>query len=107
MPIRIDTEAERLIGLGVISNKRAIVMTQECGTMQTTDMQTHISRITTVEAVAIHTSLELCVLYQRTFLKRGEIAFVDTHLAPHLIAWRNQTVADTVIDTVRADVNRE
>ena len=70
-------------------------------------MQAHIGRIAAIEAMAIHTTLELRVLNQRTFIKRGEVAFVNTHLAPHLVAWLNQTVADAVVDAVRADVNRK
>ena len=68
-------------------------------------METHISRISAIEAMAVHTALKLCILYQRTLVERGEVAFVDAHLAPNLIAWCDETIAETVVDTVRTDID--
>ena len=69
MPVWIDAKAESLVGLSVVSGDRAIVLAQQSGTMRSTDMKTHVSRVTTVEAMAVDTSLELCVLNQRTLIE--------------------------------------
>ena len=107
MPVGIDTESERLIGLGIVGIERAIIVAQQGGTMRTTDVQAHIGRIAPIEAMAVDTPLELCILNQGTFVERREIAFVDAHFAPHLIAWRNQTVTDAVVDAVRTHIDGE
>ena len=83
------------------------VVAQQGGTVRTTDVQAHVGRVATIEAVAVDAALELCILYQRTLVERGEVAFINPHLAPYLVAWRNETVAETVIDTVRTDVDGE
>ena len=70
-------------------------------------MKAHISRITTIETVAVDAAFELCVLYQRTLVERGKVALIDAHLAPHLIAWRDETIAETVVNAVWADIDRE
>ena len=70
-------------------------------------MKAHIGWVTTIEAMAVNTTLELGVLYQRTLIERGEIAFVNAHLAPHLVARLYQTVANSIVDAVWTDVNRE
>ena len=75
--------------------------------MRATDMKAHIGRIATIEAMAVDTTLELCILDQRTLIERGEVALVNTHLTPHLVAWLDQTVAEAVVDAVRTDVDRE
>ena len=75
--------------------------------MRATDMKAHISRITTIETVAVDAAFELCVLYQRTLVERGEVTFIDAHLAPNLVARRNETIAETVVNAVWADIDRE
>ena len=57
--------------------------------MWATDMQAHIGRVAAIEAMAVDTALKLRILNQSTLIKRGEVAFVNAHFAPHLIAWRN------------------
>ena len=69
-------------------------MAEEGGAMWATDMEAHISRIATVEAVAVDTALELSVLNERTLVERREVAFVNAHLAPHLVTRFNETVAE-------------
>ena len=107
MPVGIDTEAERLIGLGVVGSKGPAILAQQRGAMRAADMQAHVGRVAAVEAVAVDAALKLCVLNQCTLIKRGEVALVDAHLAPHLIARLYQTVADAVVDTVSTDVDRK
>ena len=107
MPVGIDAQAERLVGLGVVGSHGTIVLAQQCGTVRATDMQAHVLGVATVEAVAVDTALELGVLNQRTLIERGQVAFVNAHLAPYLVAGLNQTVADTVVDAVSTDVDGE
>ena len=75
--------------------------------MRPTDMKAHISRVAAVETMAVDAALKLRILNQRTLFERREIAFVDAHLAPHLVARLNQAVADAIIDAVRTDVDGE
>ena len=53
--------------------------------------------------MAVDASLKLSVLYQGTLAERRQVALVDAHFAPHLIAWLYQAVADAVVDAVGAD----
>ena len=69
MPVGIDTEAERLVGLGVVSYDRTIVVTQQGGSMRPTDMKAHVGRVASVEAMAVGATFELCVLNQRTLVE--------------------------------------
>ena len=107
MPVGIDTEAECLVGLGVVSGDRSIVLSQQCGAMRSSDVKAHIRWVSPVEAVAVDATLELCVLNQRPLVEGGEVAFVNAHLAPYLVARLDQAVADAVVDAVGADVHRE
>ena len=75
--------------------------------MRATDVEAHVGGVAAVEAVAVDAALELSIVDQRTLVERGEVAFVDAHLAPYLIARFDQAVADTIVDAVRADVDRE
>ena len=72
--------------------------------MRATDMQAHVSGVAAVEAVAVDAALELSIVDQRTLVERGEVAFVDTHLAPYLVTRCYQTVAEAVVDAVGTDV---
>ena len=107
MPVGIDAEAQSLVGLGVIGGDRAVVFAQQGGTMLAAYVETHIGGIAAIEAMTIDATFELGILNQRPLIERGEIAFVDAHLAPHFIAWLNQTVAEAIVDAVRADVDGE
>ena len=70
-------------------------------------MQAHICRVATIEAVAVDATLELRILNQGTLIERGEVTFVNAHLTPHLVAWRDETVAETIVDTVGTHKDRE
>ena len=70
-------------------------------------MQAHIGRVATIKTMAVGATFKLCVFNECTLVKRGEVAFVNAHLAPHLIAWLNQTVTETIIDAVWTHVDRE
>ena len=107
MPIGIDTESKSLVGLGVVSGDRTKALTQQRGTMWATDVKAHVGRVAAIEAMAVDATLELCVLNQRALIKRREVSFVNAHFAPHLVTWLYKTVADAVVDAVRADINRE
>ena len=85
----------------------AFIVAQQGGTMGTTDMKAHVGRIAAVEAMAVDTTLELRVLNQWTLVERGEVTFINAHLAPHLVARLNETVADAVVDAVRRDIDGE
>jgi hypothetical protein len=104
MPVWIDAKAESLVGLSVVSGDRAIVLAQQRGTMRSTDMKTHVSRVTTIEAMAVDTSLELCVLNQSSLIERGEVAFINAHLTPHLVTRLYKTITDAVVNAVRTDI---
>ena len=75
--------------------------------MRAADVEVHIGRIALVETVAVDAPLELGVLNERTFVERREVTFVDAHLAPYLVAWRNQAVAEAVVDAVSVDIDGE
>ena len=57
--------------------------------------------------MAVDTSFKLRVLYQGTFVEGRQVALVDTHLAPHLVAWLYKAVTDAIVDTVIADEDGE
>ena len=80
MPVGIDAETERPVRLGVVGSEGASSMTQQRGTVRSAYVQAHVVRISPVEAVAVDTSLELRVLYQRTLVEGGEVALVDSHV---------------------------
>ena len=103
MPVGIDTQAKRLICLSIVCSHRTITLTQQSGTVFASDMQAHIVRIAAVEAMAVDAPLELSILDECPFIKRGEVALVDAHFAPDLVTWRNQTIANTVVDAVRTN----
>ena len=107
MPVGIDAESERLIGLGVICSERTTIVTQERGTMRSTNVETHIGRIPPVETMAVDTTLELCVLNQRTLVERGQVAFIDAHFAPNLVARLDETIAEPIVDAVGTDEDVE
>ncbi len=100
MPIGINTEAESLIGVGVVSSDCAIVVAQQSGTVLSTDVKAHVGWISTIEAVAIDTSLKLGVLNQSMFVERRKITLIYTHLAPYFIARLNESIAEAVVDAV-------
>ena len=75
--------------------------------MRATDVEAHVGGVAAVEAVAVDAALELGIFNQRTLVERREVAFVDTHFAPYLVARCYQAVAETVVDTVGADVEDE
>ena len=70
-------------------------------------MKTHICRITTVKAMAVHTPLKLSILNQGTFFKRGQVTLVNTHLTPYLIARFYKTVANSIVNAIRTNIDRE
>ena len=107
MPVGIHAESESLIGLGVVSSQLTIIMAQQCGAMRSSDMQTHVGRIATVEAMTVNTSLKLGVLYQCTLIERGKVTLIYAHLAPYLVARSYKTVAETIVDAVGTDIDRE
>ena len=75
--------------------------------MRTSDVQTHVGRIAAIEAVAVDAALKLGILYQRTLIERGKVALVDTHLTPDFVAWRDESVAQAIVDAIGADIKRE
>ena len=106
MPIGIDTEAKGFVSLGIIGGETSLVE-QQGGTMRSTDVQTHARRVATIEAVAIDATLELRILDERCLLEGGEVALVDAHLAPHFVAWLDETIAQAVVDAVGAHIKVE
>ena len=82
-------------------------MSQQGGTVGASDVEAHVGRVATVEAVAVDATLELGVFDERAFIERREVAFVDAHLAPHLVAGFDEAVAEAVVDAVGADVEDE
>ena len=70
-------------------------------------MQAHVLRIGAVETVAVDAALKLGVIDQRTLLEAGQVTLVDAHLAPHLVAGLDQTVAEAVVDAVGTDIDGE
>ena len=116
MPVGIDAKTEGLVGFGFVSVERTIltfdlgpltIMSQQGGTMRATDVEAHVGGVAAVETVAVDAALELGIFNQRTLVERREVAFVDTHFAPYLVARCYQAVAETVVDTVGADVEDE
>ena len=107
MPGGIDAETDGLICLGIVGGEGTAVMAQQRGTVRAADVEAHVGRVAAVEAVAVAASLKLRIFYQRTLLERGQVALIDAHLAPHLIAWLNKTIAETIVDTVRTDMDGE
>ena len=107
MPVRINAEAERLRGLSVVGGDGAIGLTQQGSTMLATDMKAHVGGVATVKAMAVDAAFELCVLNQRALVERGKVTLVDTHLTPHLMARRDESVAKAIVDAIRADIKRE
>ena len=106
MPIGIDTEAKGFVSLGIIGGETSLVE-QQGGTMRSTDVQTHARRVATIEAVAVDATLELSILDERRLLEGGEVALVDAHLAPHFVAWLDETIAQAVVDAVGAHIKVE
>ena len=105
VPVGIDTETEGLVGLSVVGGDGSVVLPQQRGTVRSADMQAHVLGIGAVEAVAVDAALELGVLDQRPLLEGGQVALVDAHLAPHLIAGLYQAVAEAVVDAVGTDID--
>ena len=103
MPVRIDAETERLWGFGVVGCDGTVSFCEQGGSVFAADMKAHGGRVSSIEAVAVDAALELCVLNEWTLVERRQVALVDAHLAPHLMAGGYETVAEAVVDTVGAD----
>ena len=107
VPVGIDAETERPVRLRVIGGHGTVILSQQRGTVRSSDMQAHVLRIGAVETVAVDAALKLGVLDQRTLLEAGQVTLVDAHLAPHLVAGLDQTVAEAVVDAVGTDIDGE
>ena len=104
MPIGIDTESESLRS-GCIVSRHLPFHSQDSCAMSSTNMQTQVPRIGTIEAMAVDTTIELGVDDEWTFVERREVALVNTHFAPHLITRFNQSVSQSVVDAVLAHID--
>ena len=103
MPVGIDTEAEGLVGLGVVGSQTSLVE-QQGRSMRTTDVKTHARRVGAIETVTVDTTLELRILDERCLLEIREVALVDAHLAPYLVARFDKAIAQAVVDAIGADI---
>ena len=59
-----------------------------------TDMQLHLFRILHTERMTIHAiPIGLRIIQDSCFLKVFYVPLIDTHLIPHFISWRYQTIS--------------
>ena len=103
MPERIDAEAEGLVGLGIVGRETTFVKQQGCS-MRSSDVKTHTCRVATIETMAVDPPFELRIFDEWRLLEVREVTLIDAHLAPHLIARLDETIAQTVVDAVGADI---
>ena len=76
--------------------------------MGTTDMEDILVGIGMVGGMAVDALTTDSRIFQKDFLgEGGEIALVDAHLAPHLVARSYATIGDSEVDAVGTDIERE
>ena len=107
MPIGIDHCSAEEVALSLEQLVVAVVM-KDCGTMGTTDMENILVGIGMVGGMAVDALTTDSRIFQKDFLgEGGEIALVDAHLAPHLVARSYATIGDSEVDAVGTDIERE
>ena len=106
MPVGIDAESERGVGLRVVGGHFTVHL-QQRGAVVAADVEAEGIRIAAVVGVAVHAAVELGVLQQAPFLEGSKLPFVNAHVAVNLIAGGDQAVVEAVVDRVRRDEDPE
>ena len=100
MPIGIDAESERGIGLGIVGGQFAVPL-EERSAVLAADVQGEGRRVVTVGGMAVHAAVELRVLQQGPLPEGSQLAFVNAHVAINLIAGLEQPVGESIVDRIR------
>ena len=106
VPVGIDAESERGVGLRVVGGHFTVHL-QQRGAVVAADVEAEGVRIAAVVGMAVHAAVELGVLQQAPFLEGSKLPFVNAHVAIDLIARGDQAVVEAVVDRVRRDEDPE
>ena len=106
MPVGIDAESERGIGLGVVGRQFATPL-EERGAVLAADVQGEGRRVVPVGGMAVHAAVKLRVFQQSPLPERSQFAFVNAHETVHLITGLEQPVGKSVVDGIRRDEDAE
>ena len=99
MPVRIYTEAECAVSLGVVCLHLSVYI-QQSRSVLASDVNTVFFRIAPVVGVAVHTAVKMGVFDQSLLLVVRKTSFVDSHLAVNFVSWCDETIIDSVIDFI-------
>ena len=107
VPIGIDHRSAEKVTLGHEHFIAAVVM-NDCGTIGTTDVEDILVWQGAVGGMAVDAlTINSRILQEDLLVEVREVALVEAHLAPHLIARSYATIGDGEVYAVSTDIERE